>query len=54
MPLFCNAFAGSGTDLRCIQELLGHQSSPTTERYTHVSNDGVRYIIGPLDRIMNE
>ncbi len=39
----------TGTDLRFIQELLGHTSSRTTEIYTHVSQAGIRQIKSPFD-----
>jgi site-specific recombinase XerD len=34
----------SGTVLRYIQELLGHNSSKTTEIYTHVSTKNIQQI----------
>ena len=39
----------SGTDLRFIQELLGHSSSRTTEIYTHVSIKSIQNIKSPFD-----
>ncbi|MCZ2394885.1 MAG: tyrosine-type recombinase/integrase [Chitinophagales bacterium] len=41
----------NGTDIRYIQELIGHNSSRTTEIYTHVSMRNIQNIISPFDLI---
>lgn len=41
----------NGTDLRYIQTLLGHNSSRTTEIYTHVSRRSLQNIKSPFDAL---
>jgi integrase/recombinase XerD len=41
----------AGTDLRYIQELLGHKNSKTTKMYTPVSTKNIQNIISPFDTL---
>jgi len=50
---FATHLHGAETDIRIIQEPLGHNSSKTTERYIHVSNRTIQRVQSPLDNLMN-
>ncbi len=41
----------NGVDLRYIQSMMGHESSKTTEIYTHITTQGFDQIKSPLDNL---
>lgn len=51
---FATHLLENGTDIRYIQQFLGHSSIKTTTIYTHLTKTAVDKIVSPLDRMVDD